>query len=191
MWITKLTRLIELSATRSRLVYCFVSVYYRLLIKREVKLAEINENDRVLCIGGGICPYTAILLNKYTNAFITVVDNNINCVEKSRTFVNRLGLDRVKIIYGDGRDICCHGYTVIHLAMQLTPKESVLNEIMKKADHGTRILIRNPRKGIEKLYCKMSDREKDFVKCIKHSFLSNVDYTSVCIVNKNPVGNLS
>ena len=90
-----------------------------MLVKREARLADIREGDRVLCIGGGICPYTAILLHKYTGAHITVIDNNRSCVEKARKFVNRLGLDKIKILPGDGRDICCHGYPVIHLAMQI------------------------------------------------------------------------
>jgi len=191
LWITRLTQLIEHFAIKSRLAYYCISAYYRMLVKREVCLAGINERDRVLCIGGGICPYTAILLNKYTKAHITVIDNNIECVEKARKFINRLGLNRINIIYGDGEDICCHGYTVIHLAMQISPKELVLNKIMQKAQPGTRVLIRKPKKGVDKLYCKMAGQEMDFAKCIKHGLFCNVDHTSVCVIEKQAMGILS
>lgn len=191
LFITRLTQLIELLATRSRLAYCAVSAYYRMLVKREARLANINENDRVLCIGGGICPYTAILLHKYTKAHVTVIDNNSKCVEKSRKFINELGLDKINIILGDGEEICCHGYTVIHLAMQISPKELVLNKIMQKAQHGTRVLIRKPKKGVDRLYCKISCQKVDFARCIKHGLFSNVDHTSVWVVEKPAVGMLS
>ena len=191
MWITKLTQLIELLATKSWLAYYSVAAYYRMLVKREASLAGINENDKVLCIGGGICPYTAILLHKYTKAHITVIDNNLECVEKSKKFINRLGLDKINILFGDGEDICCHGYTVIHLAMQISPKELVLNEILQKAQPGTRVLIRKPKKGVDRLYCKMSHQGKGFTNCIKHGLFCNVDHTSVCVVDKPAVSLVS
>jgi D-arabinose 1-dehydrogenase-like Zn-dependent alcohol dehydrogenase len=189
--ITQFTQHIELLATKSRLTFHITSAYYRMLVKREARLADIREGDRVLCIGGGICPYTAILLHKYTGAHITVIDNNRSCVEKARKFVNRLGLDKIKILPGDGRDICCYGYTVIHLAMQITPKESVINEILSKAEKGTRVLVRKPKKSVGSLYCTMPEYEKIFAACVKHSLLSNVDQTYVCIVEKGAVGFLS
>lgn len=188
MWITRLTQLIEYLATKSWLAYYFISAYYRMLVKREARLAGINEQDRVLCIGGGICPYTAILLHKYTKAQITVVDNNRVCVEKARKFIDRVGMEKINIVYGDGENICCHGYTVIHLAMQISPKELVLNKILQKAQHGTRVLIRKPKKGVDRLYCRVSGHEMDFAKCIKHGLFSNVDHTSVCVVEKQTAG---
>ena len=93
-----------------------------MLVKREARLAGINEQDRVLCIGGGICPYTAILLHKYTKAQITVVDNNRVCVEKARKFIDRVGMDKINIIYGDGENICCHGYTRYTWLCRFLPK---------------------------------------------------------------------
>lgn len=189
--ITRLTQQIEKLAVKSRLVYFLTSAYYRMLIRREANLANINEHDRVLCIGGGICPYTAILLHQYTKAHVTVIDNNRICVDKANGFVKKLGLDQIKIALNDGQCVGYQEFTVIHLAMQISPKEIVINEIMKKAREGTRILVRKPKKGVQHLYCTLSQNEGDSSECIRHGFLSNVDHTSVCVVGKRAAGILT
>ena len=188
MRIIKLTQFIELLATKNRLAYCITSAYYRFLVKREAVLANINEKDRVLCIGGGICPYTAILLHRYTRAHVTVEDSNKRCVEEARKFISRKGYKNINVVLGKGEDLSYDGYTVIHLAMQITPKELVLREVLSRAQEGTRVLIRKPKKGVERLYCRAAEEEKHFARCIKHSLFSNVDYTSVCIVDREAVG---
>lgn len=155
-------------------------------MKREANLAEVTEKDNILCIGGGVCPYTSILLNKYTGANVTVIDNDKACVEKSQKFIKKRGLKNVEILYCDGECVCCKEFSVIHIALQIFPKDAVINCIMNKAKNGTRVLVRRPKKNLECLYSMESD-ESIFANSVKHSVFSNVDNTSISIVNKKPV----
>lgn len=182
--ITRLTQSIEDIAIRNKMIYFLFSFYYRWMVKREAYLANINEQDKILCIGGGYCPYTAILLHKYTKADVTVIDNDSMCIEKSKEFINDMGLNRIKVKLCDGTCVSCCDYTVIHIAMQISPKEVVLNEMIKRAQDGTRILIRRPKEGFKKLYSPISENKIGVIKHVKHGFLSNVDKTSVCVVDK-------
>jgi 16S rRNA A1518/A1519 N6-dimethyltransferase RsmA/KsgA/DIM1 with predicted DNA glycosylase/AP lyase activity len=188
--ITKFTQKVELWATKSKLIYFLMSVYYRMMVKREVTLANVSQNDRVLCIGGGVCPYTAILINKYTRSKVTVIDNDNACIEKSRKFLRRLGLDGIEIVHADGKHVCCRDYTVIHIAMQITPKELIIDEVLKKAKEGTRVLVRQPKSVLENLYCPLYGESGVFCSCVKHSLFSNVDNTSVCIVSRCQNGSI-
>lgn len=190
MRITKFTRQIELLATKNKFIYFFVSLYYRFLVKREAILARIDEDDRVLCIGGGMCPYTAILLHKYTKAKVTVIDNDKVCIEKSKCFLHHLGMDGIDVSYSDGACVNCSDYTVIHIAMQITPKEAVVDQILKMAQDGARVLARMPKNSFEGFYSNLSKGRSLFDTHVKHSFLSNVDNTSICVVNREPAEEL-
>lgn len=182
MWITSLTRRIEHLAVKSRLVYAAVSLYYRQMVQREAQLAKVGPHDRVLCIGGGICPYTAILLHHLTGAEVTVIDNDRGCVEKCGKFLRDVGLDGVGVQWADGTKVNCRDYTVIHLAMQICPREDVLRRVLSNAPEGARVLVRVPKGCLEGLYCSFGGKPSPWERRVKHGFLSNVDYTSVLVV---------
>ncbi|HPT82430.1 MAG TPA: hypothetical protein PLM25_00940 [Limnochordia bacterium] len=186
MWITRFTRQIEQLAVKSRLVYAAVSLYYREMVRREAELAAIGPEDRVLCIGGGICPYTAILLHELTGAAVTVIDNDRGCVEQCCRFLTRLGLAGIGVHWADGAAVDYRDYTVIHLAMQVCPREEVLSRVLTHAPQGTRVLVRVPKGCVQGLYCPSSSGQLVGESRVQHSVLSNVDYTSILVVPKLP-----
>lgn len=161
-------------------------LYYRNLVKKEAKLAGIKPCDKVLCIGGGICPYTGILLHRYTGAEVTIVDNNQACIEKSRRFLKRRGLQQIQVCHGDGTTINCSDYTVIHLALQVAPKEQVLESVVSCSQVGARVLVRMPKAGVAGLYSELTQKMFSFESCIDHSSLSNVGKTLLCVVPQKP-----
>jgi len=154
-WVTALTRRIECGAAKSRAIYWLASRYYLSVIRREIKLAGITEGDRVLCIGGGACPFSAILLHQATGAMVTVIDNNAACISHAREVVERLGLSkRVRVLCQDGAsaDLALSGYSVIHFALQVCPMERVFSQVESQVAHGTRLLVRRPKSCLSDLY---------------------------------------
>lgn len=173
MWITRLTRQIEQLAASSRLIYSLAALYYRQMVQREAELAQIGPEDRVLCIGGGICPYTAILLQEYTGAEVTVIDNDPRCVEQCCRFLRGRGLDGIGVQFGCGTAVHCGDYTVVHLALQVSPREEVLRRVLAQARAGTRILVRVPKASLEGPFqCE---------RRVQHGTLSNVGCTFVLV----------
>jgi len=158
--ITNLTQKIESIAAKSRLGYEIASLYYKDVIKKEILLADIKENDHILCIGGGVCPFSAILLHQKTGAKVTVIDNDSKCIPKAQKTIDRLGLaDNVIVSHMDGANLGLKvsQYTIVHMAMQVFPMEHVFSQVEKHACVGTKFLVRNPKKGLDKLYSKLSD----------------------------------
>lgn len=180
MIISSCTQKIEYLASKNFLIYKIVEKYYKNMVKREVRLAEISSKDRVLVIGGGPCPYTGILIHQLTKANVTIIDNVENCVKYSTELINKMGLNKnVNIILQDGLDIDTSKFNVLHIALQITPKKRVIECLKKTAKKGTRILVRIPKETLNRLY---SPIEKDFStnsRNARHNLLSNVGKTAL------------
>ncbi|MDR2167246.1 MAG: class I SAM-dependent methyltransferase [Clostridiales bacterium] len=154
--ITNLTHKIEDRAVRAGFAFRVASGYYRDVIEREATLASITKDDHILCIGGGICPFSAILFHQRTGARVTVIDNNAACIPKAREVIARLGLaDFLTVIHQDGDcpDLQFDNFSVIHLALQVSPMERVFARAVAATAPGTRLLIRRPKKYLANIYC--------------------------------------
>jgi len=159
-WITGITQKIECQAAKSRAVYWLASQYYRDVIQRETELADITENDHILCIGGGICPFSAILFHQTTGARVTVIDNNTACVPQARQVIERLGLGgHVHVFCQDGgsSELSLSEYSVVHFALQVSPMERVFSQVERQVAHGTKLLVRRPKSRLSGLYSRLPD----------------------------------
>lgn len=138
------------------------SFYYRNIVKNEIRLASIGSSDKVLCIGGGSIPCTAIEIARQTKALVHVLDIDENAIECASKLIARMGLeDKITVINGNGQDIDISLYDVVHIAQQVSPKEGVLRNIWEKAKEGNRIIVRMPRKMLKPFYSNVTD---DFIK---------------------------
>jgi len=172
-WITGITRGIECSAAKSRGLFWLASLYYKSVVKKEIALAGITERDHALCIGGGICPFTAILLHRATGAKVTVIDCCAACTQKARRVIERLGLgEHVRVLCrdGGGEGLSFSEYSVVHFALQVSPMESVFSRVEKQAELGTRLLVRRPKSSLSCLYCALPGCAAALCPRIVHRF---------------------
>ncbi len=178
MGITKITQLIEYLACRFSLFYYLSMLYYRGMVRREVRLANITSKDRVLVVGGGPCPHTAILIHKLTGATVTAVDNDFVCVKSAIRLINRLGLaDRVRILHRNGLSLSTEHYTVVILALQLSPKLEIIRSLERQAKPGDRILIRLAKESLADLYSPVKQSQFASLPTVEHSQFTNVEQT--------------
>lgn len=151
--IVKFTQKIEYWAAANPIIYRAAALYYKDIIQKEVKLAKITNQDQILCIGGGPCPFSAILFHQLTGAKVTAIDNDQNCIQPARQIIHYLGLaDSIRILYQDGLSAEIASYTVLHLAAQVAPMARVLEKIKACASPGTRLLVRKPKDKLQGLY---------------------------------------
>ncbi|NLP37573.1 MAG: hypothetical protein GX357_07965 [Firmicutes bacterium] len=180
--IPTLTKILEKLAAKNFLFYRIMALYYRNVVKEEVTLANIQAGDRVLCIGGGHCPFSGILLHEYTGAHVTILDNDAQCVRVATELIKDLGYtDFIKVIHGDGREIAPTDYTVIHVAVQVSPMEKVFCHLRRGCRLGAKILVRLPRRALNNLY-SLGDRSL-FCNCcgkVVHS-RRNIESTALFI----------
>lgn len=181
--IQRTTKKLECLAARNKAAYNVLALYYKRIVHKEIRLADINEKDRILCVGGGPCPFSGILLHEHTKAHVTIIDNDGYCVEVSRQLVRKLGYENyIEIRHGDGSDICPEDYTVIHMALQVSPLDKVFRYMKQKCKLGSKILVRIPKKYLAHTY-NIHDLAvfNAYSKKANHPF-RNIDSTALFIV---------
>lgn len=122
------------------------------LIKNEIKLASISKNDKVLFIGSGPFPISAMLLNQFVGCKIDCYEKDQDRVRLSRETLSYLGFaKKIWVFTKKGEDMDTKKYTVIVIALLAKPKDKILNRIFKIARSGTKIISRTAdgkRKGL-------------------------------------------
>jgi len=183
-WITRLTHKVENQAAQSESIFRIASHYYRDIIEKEAVLANIASTDNILCIGGGICPFSAILLHELTKAKVTVIDNNNICIPKAQQIIDRLDArEYVRVFWGEGgsADLPFEQYSIIHIALQVSPMESVFLRAEKQAAPGTKFLIRRPRKQLDGIYSNLPSDLLDGCPYTAHKSARNIGSTLLYI----------
>jgi len=120
-----------------------LSIYYKKRVLKEIKAACVRYDDKVLCIGGGPCPLTAVYIHRCTGAHITVIDNNSDAVEAGNRFINMMNLSSaITFVQSNGETFNLHGFSMVHVALQVSPREKVIRHIQTCAAPNVQILVR-------------------------------------------------
>lgn len=158
------------------------ALYYKGLVEKEVHMGHISPGDKVLCIGGGPLPCTAMEIARTTGAKVDVVDTCSIAVGISRNIIKHRGLDeQITIRLARGEELNCSDYTVIHVARQVQPRHEVLANIRKNARRGARIILRLPHQSLQLLYQTL-DRRCWHVDCLLTN--NNCKETSLLLINQ-------
>lgn len=130
-----------------------VQKYYKPIVEREVSLGSICAKDRVVCIGGGALPWTAIEIAKQSGACVHVIDCDPKAVAFAQKFLRFLQLDEVILVsVGDGQTVDVKNYSVVHVALQAFPQEKIVDHLLNVSRVNTRILVRCPKDNISCMY---------------------------------------
>lgn len=176
-FITSITQRMEYIVEKIPWIYRFFETYYENIIENEIRLADIKEDDRVLCIGGGPCPCTAIELHRMTGAHVSVIDNDKEVINSAIKNIERLNLsDFISVELADGSSICPKDFSVVHIALQVSPKNTVFNEIVNGSCPGTKVMVRISNENFSKLYSPVKTDSIVTYKKIHHK-KKNLDYT--------------
>lgn len=177
-----LTRKIEYLAVKNSLIYQLCSLYYQPMVKKEVELAQIKPHDQVLCIGGGPCPFTGIIIHQLTRAPVTIVDNDLASVRKAKRLIHQLALGPgVQVYYEDGKNLDVKPYSVIHFAAQVAPFDEVFNNVKEACLDSTRILVRLPKVPLRKLYGDLDSDYFSNCKQVRHPKSRNISSTALYV----------
>lgn len=131
-------------------------IYYRLFYKdmiiREARLVDLKPNERILHIGGGNFPLTAIHL-ALKGYEIQVVDKSKQAVEDAKNVVKSWKLqDKIEIIEADGLNISSETFDVVWISLHVHPKDRIIKNLLKTLPPSGRIIYRNPRGLLKRLY---------------------------------------
>ncbi len=111
--------------------------------EEELKLFNISDGDKVLFIGCGQYPITAIILTKLYDVNITAIDKNPKAIELAKNVIHKKKLEeKITIEEGDGIDYPVDKYDVVILGGLLFPKKLIYNHVFESVKPGTKIILR-------------------------------------------------
>lgn len=147
------TKKIELIACHFPILLPLFLLYYKKTINREIKLGKIAKDDKVLFIGGGPLPWSALQTAKKTGATVKIIDNCPLAIEYSQQVIDDFDANElVNVDYGDGTTIDPKKFTVICIAKQACPQQEILENIWCNCQKGARIIVRQRPEKIFKSF---------------------------------------
>ncbi|HEC81675.1 MAG TPA: methyltransferase domain-containing protein [Thermoplasmatales archaeon] len=149
----RLVRFVEKLLENSRLLTDFYIRFFRKMTVDEFSRVPLPKDARVLIIGCGSIPHTAIIVAKEKPWKVVGVDRDNEAVQKARSLVERYGLgDRVRVVEGDGLSFDLSGYDLVVVAHGVEPKSRILERIVEEMDGKTTVLFRTTWDFLDVVY---------------------------------------
>lgn len=114
------------------------SLYYNRMCEREISAIRMKSHHRVLFIGAGAYPYSAMMYAK-TGAMVTAIDRERAAIISASHYAH----ERLRFIEADGATFNMAHYDTIIIAKQVEQKQSIINQIKKTAKRRVRVLVRS------------------------------------------------
>lgn len=126
---------------------------YHTLAANEAELAEMTAADRVLFIGSGPFPISAIEYARQTRARVDCVEMLTDKANTSQYVIDRLGFSHlVKVHNADGQSFPAADYSVIVVGVMAQPKQAIIDNIERNGRSNVRLLSRTTHRLRQFIY---------------------------------------
>lgn len=141
--------------------------------KKECKVFNIKKYKKALHIGCGAYPLTEIILSDLPGEKVVGIDKNINAVLFAKEIIKNKNLDKkILIDEGNGLNYSTDGFDVVIVSSCSTPKEKIIDNIIRNADKNCMIIIREIASGADIVIDYIQSRnDVELVKKIQFSTL--------------------
>jgi hypothetical protein len=189
-WETELERRFVHGLTPSSTIddYALASRFRRLITREIDLLTQGGHPERLLFIGSGPLPVSAILAHEYLGVPVDCVDVDTVAVADSRRLLQHLQLsDAVHVLHADGTSIDARAYDAILIALLAKPKGEILASLARCARKDCRIVCRTSE-GLRELVYEPMHRDRDLrthVVCDKRPAVDAGDTISSLLLSLN------
>jgi len=122
---------------------CIYIKFHEPSVKKEIKLADLLQDDKILHIGCGAIPYTAIVLAKKTNAHITCIDNKHQTIDVANVYLKKHNLlDKITIEHGEGTTYDVSKFDTVVISYGISCQDLVLKHVLSSIKKGAKIVLR-------------------------------------------------
>lgn len=134
-------------------------IFYGPLLRREAKVAGLEEGSKVVVVGSGHLPLTGIHLAKQ-GMRVTCIDNDPEATSSAvRYAARRSHSGELEFMTEDGIH---HDYSeaeAVWVAFNVSPKEPIVRKAVEDMETGGKVIYRNPRGLLAKVYGVVSPSE--------------------------------
>ena len=123
------------------------------MVDAEIELAKVTESDRILLVGCGPYPMTALYGHSQTNAQYLCIDKDKKSAETASQVVSTLGLqDAISVESGPGEELKQNDFSLAIVTLLVSPKEEVLKQLFTHKKDDARVVVRTAKGALEALY---------------------------------------
>ena len=131
----------------------YYSLFYRSIVEREMEFAEIKPGSKVLNVGCGPLPMTAVSLARNGHS-VVALDKDKKAVESARKVVDDLGLD-LEIVRGDPGCVDITEFDAVWVSLHVSPRSEVV-EMARALKEDQVLVFRNVRGWLSEIYPRVS-----------------------------------
>ena len=133
----------ELFANHNMLFAKMYIYYHKSSVNKEIKLAGLKSNDRIIHIGCGAIPYTSIIIVKELNTKILGIDHHKKVINHAQKFVKRIGLkDYISLKNKSGNLINLSHFNVVFISYGIGKIDIVLRHVFENIEKNGKIILR-------------------------------------------------
>lgn len=119
-------------------------LFYRKMVSREIALSEITPGMRVLHVGCGPFPMTAMMLARF-GARVTAADINPNALVPASRVLERNGLSSgIRLVSGCGCSLDYSGYQAVWISLHVQPMQKVIMRALDNTPQESVVVFRGP-----------------------------------------------
>ncbi|KYK20807.1 hypothetical protein AYK25_08590 [Thermoplasmatales archaeon SM1-50] len=116
---------------------------YKEIVTREVTMANISPEDRVLVIGSGSLPATPVLIVQESQAQTTSIDKDCNAVKEASQYVKNHHLSQILTVEcADGATYPLGHFSVIVVLYGVKKPAELLRHLAGRINQSTRVIYR-------------------------------------------------
>jgi ribosomal protein S18 acetylase RimI-like enzyme len=139
----------------------FLYERFSALVKRELALISRSAFQRILFLGSGALPISALLLHAEMGVPVHCVARDSSAIEISRKAVESYGArGAVTVLGAKDSDYDIQNYDLIVVGILFRPKKSILKTVRKRSQPGCQVLCQTSCGLGQLIYESISDRER-------------------------------
>ena len=117
--------------------------FYSEMARKEIDLAGITKDDKILHLGCGSIPASSILFNKYTDAKVICIDINERSVSEAKICISLLNITKkLEVIHANALNYSMDSFDVIVISQGINPNKEVLKHISENINANARVIYR-------------------------------------------------
>jgi len=152
----------------------------------ESKHFNLSNAKRVLHIGCGSYPITAMKLAEMGYDNIVTIDHDVKALKRANKVLNKRNLNgRVKAKKGNGTTYPLGEFDTIIVSGCSVPKKQVLEHILKNSKPETRIIVRKTDFDVDSFIKNLNPQQNISIIDIKENYIVPTIYWDSVLIKKN------